>query len=92
MRIRIEARDIDSELAARRLGLTRSEFDEVLPALLQRGFPQPDPTTGKFDLDAIDEWRRQRHPRLYGLTASPVARDGRTLIQERLQGLKNGKT
>ena len=33
----------------------------ALPGLLARGFPAADATTGNYDLDAIDLWRRQRH-------------------------------
>lgn len=51
--------------AARMMGLSAAEFDAALPRLLSRQFPQPDSTTGKFDLDAIAEWRRRRHPRLF---------------------------
>jgi integrase len=48
--------------AARRMGLSPDAFQEALPNLLARGFPSADPTTGKFDLDAIDAWRGRRHP------------------------------
>jgi hypothetical protein len=47
MRFRIEPRDVPLEVAARRLGKTRGELEAVLPDLLARGFPQPDPTTVK---------------------------------------------
>jgi hypothetical protein len=33
--------------------------------LVARGFPQADETTGNFDLDAIDVWRRARNPHLF---------------------------
>src|SRR6266446_4150642 len=48
--------------AARRMGLSLDAFREALPELVSRGFPQADETTGNFDLDAIDAWRRARHP------------------------------
>src|SRR5436305_8505334 len=48
--------------AARRLWLTLEAFHDILPALQERGFPQADPTTGNFDLEAIDAWRRSRNP------------------------------
>ena len=54
--------DVPRDVAARRIALSPAEFDKALPALLARGFPPPDPTTGNFDLDAIDRWRRSRHP------------------------------
>ncbi len=61
--------------AARRIWLTLEEFTVQLPALQQRGFPPPDPTTGNFDLDAIDAWRRLRHPQLFAVAGVPGARD-----------------
>jgi hypothetical protein len=48
--------------------LAEKDFLKMLPDLIARGFPGPDPTTGNFDLGAIDLWRMARHPRLYGLT------------------------
>lgn len=63
--IRIEPGDVPLACAAKRLGLSETAFKCALPELLQRGFPEADRTTGNFDLQAIDEWRRQRHPRLF---------------------------
>ena len=54
--------DIPPVTAARRMGLSLDAFREALPELVSRGFPQADETTGNFDLDAIDAWRRARHP------------------------------
>lgn len=71
IRHRVDPADVTSAKAARRLSLTETRFQELLPELIKRGFPAPDPTTGMYDLDAIDLWRRSRHPRLYGLT--PIA-------------------
>lgn len=73
IRHKIDPGDVPPEKAARRLGLTLAEFTAKLPALAQRGFPTVDPTTGMYDLDAIDLWRRSRNPRLYGLTPLPDA-------------------
>jgi hypothetical protein len=44
------------------MGLSLGAFREALPELVSRGFPEADETTGNFDLDAIDAWRRARHP------------------------------
>lgn len=71
VRFPVEPRDVDAAHAARRLGITLAVFEAKLPDLLARNFPPADPTTGNFDLDAIDLWRKTRHPRLYGLT--PIA-------------------
>ena len=54
--------DIPPVTAARRMGLSLDALREALPELVSRGFPQADETTGNFDLDAIDAWRRARHP------------------------------
>jgi hypothetical protein len=69
------------------LGLTEVQFLEKLPELLARGFPKADETTDLFDLDAIDEWRRRRHPQLF-LTGPEQARDARAVFTERLARLK----
>lgn len=90
IRFHVEPRDVPAHAAARRLGLTEAEFLRQLPMLIARGFPAADPTTGHFDLDAIDEWRKRRHPRLF-LTATEQARDARSVVKERLAGLnRNG--
>lgn len=84
IRYRVDPRDVPIEKAARRLHLTKAELERYLPKLYARGFPEPDETTGMFDLDAIDEWRRRRHPELF-LTATEVARSSKELIQKRLR-------
>jgi hypothetical protein len=68
IRFRVDPGDVPAEKAARRLCLTEAQFIERLPQLLLRKFPPPDPTTGMYDLDAIDAWRRLRHPHLFGLS------------------------
>jgi hypothetical protein len=85
----VEPRDIPAEKAARRLHLTAAQFAEMLPQLFARGFPKPDPTTGMFDLEAIDEWRRRRHPHLF-LTHPERARDARAVVP-RTGGLGSGQ-
>ena len=62
LRYHVAPRDAPAAVAARVLGLTEAQFSEKLPELLARGFPKADETTNLFDLDAIDEWRRRRHP------------------------------
>lgn len=72
--------------AARRIWLTLTEFNARLPELQRRGFPQADPTTGNYDLDAIDAWRKARYPQLFGdrLTTATSARDARDVVRQRL--------
>ena len=83
--------DVPPSTAARRLGLTLQQFKAALPELQQRSppFPSADPTTGNYDLDAIDEWRRNRHPQLF-LTAPQAARDARDVVRQRLGGKSGG--
>jgi hypothetical protein len=88
MRFRIEPRDVPLEMAARRLGKTRAEFEAALPDLLARGFPQADPTTGNFDLAAIDQWCDARYPHLFGGGSAKQARDARDVVQDRLARLR----
>ncbi len=73
VRFRVDPGDVPPEKAARRLHLTLDRFTELLPRLLARGFPAPDPDTGYFALEAIDQWRKLRTPGLFGLTPAPSA-------------------
>ena len=88
---RIEPGDIPQSAAARRLGLSLEVFEQKRSALEQRGFPKPDPTTELYDLDAIEAWRRARHPHLFGLTGVPAAVDARTgIVATRLKAGAGG--
>lgn len=84
MRFRVEPRDAPAEIAARRLGKTFAEFTLVLPNLIARGFPSPDPDTGNFDLEAIDRWCDGRHPHLYGSMTAIGAQDARAVVGDRI--------
>jgi hypothetical protein len=72
VRFRVDPGDVPPEKAARRLHLTLEKFNEILPRLLARGFPGPDPDTGYYALEAIDQWRKLRTPVLFGLTPTPA--------------------
>jgi hypothetical protein len=85
-RASVEVRDAPAALAARRLGLSEARFAEAAPELYARGFPRPDPTTGLFDLLAIDAWMDRRS----GLTGAPPARDASTVFTERLEAMRRG--
>jgi hypothetical protein len=83
-RFSVEPGDVPPQFAARRMGLTLEAFDLALADLIQRGFPAADPTTGNYDLDAVDAWRRRRHER----GAPAVAKTAtRALVNERLMRL-----
>ncbi|WP_371346526.1 hypothetical protein [Ancylobacter sp. IITR112] len=83
VRFPVEPRDVPPSKAARRLHLTSAEFEAARPALHARGFPQPDPTTGMYDLKAIDGWMDRRS----ALTGPQAARDSRQVFSERLANL-----
>ena len=93
-RFKRETGDVPPSVAAHYMGFdTVAPFEAALPALIDRGFPAPDPTTGKFDLDAIRVWRRSRNPHLFPadhLPASPAARDAKDVVRLRLTGSRGG--
>jgi hypothetical protein len=89
MRFHVAPGDVPPLVAARRMGLTLEAFSAAMPELMRRGFPPPDQTTGNYDLDAIDAWRRSRHPHLF-LTPPPVARDARDVVPTRVARLRGG--
>lgn len=78
--------------AARALWLTLEQFQAKLPELRTRGFPDPDPTTGNFDMDAINAWRRRRFPHLFAENLTPVtpARNASDVVRARLTGGRGG--
>lgn len=87
MRFHVEPRDVPAGEAAKRLGMSVAEFNETLPRLLGRGFPAPDPDTGRFDLTAIDRWCDARHSHLFG-GGNLGARDAGTVAAERIAAMK----
>lgn len=85
--------DIPADVAARRMGCSSEEFSKRLDQLRARGFPAPDPDTGKFDLEAIDKWRRARHPQLFPddkVTVGSTAQDANKVLRSRLTGNRGG--
>lgn len=83
--------DVPPAVAARRLGLSLTQFEAALPDLQQRDppFPPADPTTGNFDLDAIDAWRKARYPQLF-LTSPQTARNAQTVVKDRMRRMQGG--
>lgn len=84
IRFKVDPRDVPAEAAARRLGIALADFAERLPDLLARGFPAADPTTGNFDLKAIEAWMDRRSG--LGVIAAPRARDANEIVPDRLSG------
>jgi hypothetical protein len=90
MRFRVEPRDVPPEMAAKRLGKTLAEFQAILGNLIARGFPQADPDTGNFDLQAIDRWCDARHSHLFGAPSAMIARDASLVAKDRIAALRRG--
>jgi hypothetical protein len=88
VRFRVEPRDVPPAIAARRLGLEPAQFEAALPALLARSFPSPDPTTGNFDIEAINRWCDARHAHLFGAAAVIGPRDASTVVKDRIAALR----
>ena len=89
MRFNVVPRDIPAEQAARRLGLGVAAFNTMLPRLFARGFPQPDPDSGHFDLHAIDRWCDARHTHLFADGSQMMARDASTVAKDRIARLRS---
>ena len=81
-----EAGDVPVAIVAQRMGFgtdTRA-FLLTLERLYARGFPQPDPDTGMFPIEAVDRWRQLRHPHLFPeLTIARQAKDARAVMAAR---------
>jgi hypothetical protein len=78
--------DVAPSVAAERMGfVTVHEFAQTWPELVKRGFPQADPTTGRYCLEAIDRWRLLRTPRLFPeLTVAPAAIQSENVMFDRI--------
>jgi hypothetical protein len=55
-----ERGDVGPKVAAGAVGLSLNDFQISLDALLARGFPPADPTTGNYSAEAISSWRKAR--------------------------------
>ena len=86
----VHPRDVPPEKAARRLHLTLSGFDLVREELYARGFPRPDPTTGMYDLVAIDAWMDRRSG-LAALTVNDSPRNAGEVFNDRASRLRDGQ-
>ena len=86
---RIPARgDVATSVVAELLGLSVSEFEARRPELRERDFPEPDPTTGLYCIEAVDRWRLRRHARLFPeLTTAPAAAHAEAVFDDRLRRL-----
>jgi hypothetical protein len=87
-RFRVQPGDVPKSAAAQRMGMTVDAFTAVEPNLVARGFPKPDRDTGNYDLDAINAWRRLRHPHLFNTATTMGARDASTVVRDRLASMR----
>lgn len=67
--------EVRPRVVAHLFGVDATDMAELLPLLYDRGFPRPEPLTGHFDIEAVQAWRRNRHPGLLAPPARP-ANDG----------------
>jgi hypothetical protein len=78
--------DVAASAVAELLGLSVLDFEARRLALRERDFPEPDPTTGYYCVEAVDRWRLRRHPRLFPeLTAVPAAAHAEAVFGERMR-------
>jgi hypothetical protein len=83
-----ERGDVAPPAIAELLGLSLTDFEARRPALSERNFPEPDPTTGLYCIEAVDRWRLRRHPRLFPeLTTAPTAAHADAVFPERMRRL-----
>lgn len=80
--------DVTAASVAELLGLSLSDFVARQPLLRQRGFPEPDPTTGHYCIEAVDKWRLRRYPHLFPeLTAPSAAMHAGAVFNDRMRRL-----
>jgi hypothetical protein len=65
--------DVAASAVAGLLGLSLADFQARLSKLRERGFPEPDSTTGLYCIEAVDRWRLRRHARLFPELTTPTA-------------------
>jgi hypothetical protein len=86
-----ERGDVPAGIVAQRLGMPLADFEACRTELGRRGFPDPDPTTGRYCMEAVDRWRLRRFPRLFPeLTAAPIAVHADAVFEDRLRRLREG--
>jgi hypothetical protein len=80
--------DVPEGAIAQLLGLSVTDFRARRTELRDRGFPEPDQTTGLYCIEAVDRWRLRRHARLFPeLTTAPAAAHADAVFGDRLRRL-----
>jgi hypothetical protein len=85
MRFHVKPRCVPPAIAARRLGLTPKAFNDKLPALRAAGFPNPEPVTGNYDLEAIDRYLERGNAELFASDDLSEAITSEAVILERFR-------
>jgi hypothetical protein len=84
----MSASRLTAAAVAELLGLSLFDFEARRPLLRQRGFPEADPTTGLYCIEAVDKWRLRRYPRLFPeLTDPPAATHADAVFNDRMRRL-----
>jgi hypothetical protein len=82
--------DVPPAVMVQRLGMSLADFEARRAELERRGFPEIDPTTGCYCIEAVDRWRLRRFPRLFPeLTGSHTAVNADAVFEQRI-GRFNG--
>jgi hypothetical protein len=83
-----ERGDVTVSAVAELLGLSPADFSSREEALRARGFPEPDPTTGLYCIEAVERWRLLRHPQLFPeLTRARTAAHAGAIFDQRIRRL-----
>jgi hypothetical protein len=84
-----ERGDVPPSTVAQRMGLSVADLELHRPALEARNFPHPDPTTGRYCIEAVDRWRLRRYPNLFpDLTTTPIAVHASNVVDDRLRAME----
>jgi len=85
--------DVPKSTVAKLLGLSNEDFERLCAELEGRGFPKPDPTTGRYCIEAVDRWRLRRHVPLFPeLVSAPTAVDAGAVYKDRLAAMRRGSS
>jgi hypothetical protein len=80
-------------MVAKLLDLSNEDFERARAELETRGFPKPDPTTGRYCIEAVDRWRLRRHVHLFPeLVSAPTAVDAGAVYKDRLAAMRRGSS
>ena len=80
--------DVPASTVAQVLGLSLVDFESKRSELMNRNFPEPDPTTGLYAIEAVHRWRMRRYPKLFPeLTVAPAAIHAENVFADRMRRL-----